>query len=238
MNEHKIRCGAVVLAAGSGKRMGTGTKKQFLLLKEKPILYYSLKAMQDSFMDEIVLVTGKEDIAFCKEEIVDRYGFDKVKTITEGGRERYHSVALGLEKLGPCDYIFIHDGARPFLTQDILESSLRDAKECGACVTGVPVKDTIKITDENGFVKETPSRRSLYAVQTPQTFSAALIREGYRRLLEQEDDLLSAGIAITDDAMVVETLMNHPVKISKGSYENIKITTPDDLKTAEGFLNV
>ena len=127
MEKKNYRCGAVVLAAGSGKRMGGSTKKQYLLMGGKPVLYYSLKAFEDSFIDEIVLVTGAEDISYCQQELVEKYGFTKVSRVTEGGKERYHSVACGLTALSNCDYIFIHDGARPFVTGGILES--RDAGE-------------------------------------------------------------------------------------------------------------
>ena len=236
MEKNKCRCGAVVLAAGSGKRMGGSTKKQYLLMGGKPVLYYSLKAFEDSFVDEIVLVTGAEDIAYCQQEIVEKYGFTKVSRVTEGGKERYHSVACGLAALSACDYIFIHDGARPFVPEEILERCLTYATAYGACVAGMPVKDTIKIADAKGMIQETPDRNLVWMVQTPQVFEASLIRPAYQKLLAEEEKLLQQGIHITDDAMVVETLMQHPVKLTEGSYQNIKITTPEDMKIAESFL--
>lgn len=236
MEKKKCRCGAVVLAAGSGKRMGGSTKKQYLLMGGKPVLYYSLKAFEDSFIDEIVLVTGAEDISYCQQELVEKYGFTKVSRVTEGGKERYHSVACGLTALSNCDYIFIHDGARPFVTGEILERCLTDATEYGACVAGMPVKDTIKIADAKGMIRETPDRNLVWMVQTPQVFDAPLIRSAYQKLLAEEEKLLQQGIHITDDAMVVETLMRHPVKLTEGSYQNIKITTPEDMRVAESFL--
>ena len=235
MEKEKCRCGAVVLAAGSGKRMHSDIKKQFLLIQDKPVIYYSLQAFQQSFIDEIVLVVSEEDRDYCKKNIVDQYGFSKVKYIEAGGKERYHSVAAGLACLTDCDYIFIHDGARPMITEEILERTYECAKENDACVVGMPVKDTIKIADKNGFIHQTPDRNLVWMIQTPQVFESTLIKEAYSRLLAQEEDLNEQGIHITDDAMVVETLMKHPVKLVEGSYENIKITTPEDLLIAENF---
>ena len=120
MEKKRKRCGAVVLAAGAGKRMNSDTKKQFLLIEDKPVIYYSLQVFQESFIDEIALVVSREDIDYCKKEIADKYQFSKIKYITEGGRERYHSVAAGIKCLTDCDYVFIHDGARPMITDEIL----------------------------------------------------------------------------------------------------------------------
>lgn len=235
MERKKCRCGAVVLAAGSGKRMHSDIKKQFLLIQDKPVIYYSLQAFQESFVDEIVLVVSEEDVDYCKKNIVERYGFSKVKYIVAGGKERYHSVAFGLKKISDCDYVFIHDGARPMLTEEILERAYDCVRENGACAVGMPVKDTIKIADKNGFIHQTPDRNRVWMIQTPQVFAVPLIKEAYEKLLDREEDLRAQGINITDDAMVVETLMKHPVKLAEGSYENIKITTPEDLPIAENF---
>lgn len=235
MEKEKCRCGAVVVAAGNGRRMHSDRKKQFLPLQGRPVIFYSLQAFQQSFVDEIVLVVSEEDRDYCKKNIVDQYGFSKVKHISAGGKERYHSVAAGLACLKGCDYIFIHDGARPMLTEEILKRALGCVKENGACAVGMPVKDTIKIADKSGFIRRTPDRNLVWMIQTPQVFEAALIKEAYRRLLAGEEGLKERGIPITDDAMVVETLMKHPVKLVEGSYENIKITTPEDLLIAESF---
>ena len=231
------RTAAIVLAAGSGKRMGSSTKKQYMLIKEKPIIYYALKTFQESFVDEIVLVVSPGDLAYCKEEIVEKYGFDKVRHIVEGGKERYHSVAIGLKCISDCGFVFIHDGARPMMTEEILVRALSCVKEHNACVVGMPVKDTIKIADEAGNIVSTPNRNLVWMVQTPQVFESTLIKEAYDKLILNEERLLNEGIAITDDAMVVETLTGHPVKLTQGSYENIKITTPEDILIAENFLN-
>lgn len=230
------KCTAIVLAAGRGTRMNSNVPKQYLLLQDKPVLYYSLKAFQDSFIDEIILVTSEGDVEYCQKSIVERFGFDKITAVTAGGKERYHSVWEGIKKAGECDYIFIHDGARPFVTNTILERAYDCVREYEACVVGMPVKDTIKIADENGFAASTPRRDRVWMVQTPQVFSYELIRNAYSALTGKEEQLLRQGISITDDAMVVETFTDKKVKLVEGSYENIKITTPEDLQVAESFF--
>ena len=231
---------AIVLAAGQGKRMGTKVQKQFLDLCGKPVLWYSLQAFETSaWVDEMILVTGEDLISYCKEEIVEKYGFRKVKAVVAGGTERYHSVYQGLQAISDVEQriVFIHDGARPFLTEEMIERAYKETLEHSACVVGMPVKDTIKIADENGFIRETPKRSLVWQIQTPQVFDAELIVPAYRQVIEQEQELLAKGIQITDDAMVVETMCAHPVKLVQGSYENMKLTTPEDLKVAEAFLN-
>lgn len=224
---------AIVLAAGQGKRMKSKVAKQYLLLLDKPILYYALQTFEKSFIDEIILVTGSGEEEYCRKEIVEKYGFRKIKKIVEGGRERYLSVRHGLAALDQAEYVFIHDGARPFLSQDILQRAYETVQQTNACVVGVPVTDTIKVADDSGFVVTTPDRSHLWSIQTPQVFSYPLIKTAYDTLLEKEEELLAQGIRITDDAMVAETILNLPVKIVEGSYENIKITTPEDLSRAE-----
>lgn len=232
----EARTAAIVLAAGRGSRMKSKIQKQYLLLKEKPVLYYSLKAFEESFIDEIILVTGEEEIEYCRKEIVEKYGFTKVSHIVSGGKERYHSVFCGLQALTDCDYVFIHDGARPFVTEQILERAYETVQKEHACVVGMPVKDTIKLADENGFAKETPRRDLLWMIQTPQVFSYALVKTAYASFLEREQELLAQGIKMTDDAMVVETFTDTGIRLVEGSYENIKITTPEDLRIAEALL--
>ena len=230
------RTAAIVLAAGRGSRMQSKIQKQYLLLKEKPVLYYSLKAFEESFIDEIILVTGEEEIEYCRKEIVEKYAFTKVSQIVAGGKERYHSVFCGLQALTDCDYVFIHDGARPFVTGQILERAYELVQKEHACVVGMPVKDTIKLADESGFAKETPRRDLLWTIQTPQVFSFALVKTAYASFLEREQELLAQGIKMTDDAMVVETFTDTGIRLVEGSYENIKITTPEDLRIAEALL--
>lgn len=226
---------AILLAAGQGKRMQSDVKKQYMLIQGKPVLYYPLNVLQDSFIDEIVLVSSPGEESFLKKEFVERYGFDKVKKIVPGGKERYHSVAYGLNAIDTCDYCFIHDGARPFLSEAILERTLEAVKRYQACVAAMPVKDTIKIVDEEGFATLTPRRDLVWMMQTPQVFAYPLIHGAYRMLLEKEQELLEQGMKITDDAMVVETFTDQKVKMVEGSYENIKITTPEDIPMAENI---
>lgn len=222
---------AIVLAAGKGSRMQSAVPKQYLELCGKPVLYYSLAAFEESFVDEIILVTGKDDISCCKEQIVERYGFQKVTKIIAGGAERYLSVYQGLLAAEEADYIYIHDGARPFVDAAILSDAKACVEQYQACVAGMPVKDTIKIVDAEDFAKETPERKYVWQVQTPQVFSYALVREAYDMLMEDRD-----AYSVTDDAMVVETMLNYPVKLFQASYKNIKITTPEDLQIAELFV--
>ena len=221
---------ALVLAAGSGKRMNSQVHKQYLIIQDRPVLYYSLKAFEDSAVDEIVLVVGKGEEKFCRKEIVDKYGISKVKAIVEGGKERYHSVFEGLKQTSDADYVLIHDGARPFVNQDIIRRCMQEVQKYQACVVGMPVKDTIKIADEEGYAKQTPDRKNVWMIQTPQTFSYALIYEAYEEMLKTEDT------AITDDAMVLERIKGKKSKLIEGSYRNIKITTPEDLLIANVYL--
>lgn len=220
----------IILAAGQGKRMKSKIQKQYLLLKEKPVLYYSIRAFEQSSVDTIVLVTGKEEMLYCKEEIIKRYNFQKIDYITEGGRERCHSVYKGLQALPKdIEYVLIHDGARPFVTKQMIEGTITAVKEYKACVVGMPVKDTIKITNTDQFSIQTPERQYVWAVQTPQAFSFELVWKAYSMLMEKE-------ILVTDDAMVVETFLHYPVKLIEGSYKNIKITTPEDLIVAHALF--
>ena len=227
----KAKCTAIVLAAGQGKRMGTKVQKQYLEISGKPVLFYSLDAFQRSnIIDEIILVVGENQEDYCKKEIVEKYGITKVSKIVKGGSERYYSVWNGLQAMSEDGYVFIHDGARPFVTEEILSRVYDAVQTEKACVVGMPVKDTIKIADENEFAKETPNRNFVWMVQTPQVFETALVKEAYSLLMQQSD------IQVTDDAMVVEQMLDKQVKLVEGSYENIKITTPEDLKIAEIFV--
>lgn len=224
------KCTAIVLAGGQGKRMGTSIQKQYLEMKGKPVLYYSLKVFEESAkIDDVILVVGEGQEDYCQKTIVSKYDLKKVRHIVPGGAERYHSVWNGLQYVED-GYVFIHDGARPFINQEILERTYADVIRHNACVVGMPVKDTIKVVDEEEFAVDTPNRSMLWQVQTPQTFHTSLIKEAYERLMKQEK------ITVTDDAMVVEQMMGRKVKLVRGSYENIKITTPEDLLIAEAFL--
>lgn len=221
---------AIVLAAGDGKRMNSAVRKQYLTLGGKPVLFFSLKAFEESEVTEIVLVVGEGEAEYCREQIIDKYGIRKISAVVEGGRERYHSVYAGLAAVRRADYVLIHDGARPLLTADIIERSIAAVKLHDACVVGMPVKDTIKIVSEDGFSAETPDRSSLWQIQTPQTFFYPLIWEAYESVITKEE------CAATDDAMVLERMTGKRVKVIEGNYRNIKITTPEDLIVAEAYL--
>ena len=227
---------AIVLAAGSGSRMQADVKKQFLELAGKPILYYSLNAFQNSFIDEIILVTSKEDIEYCKNEIVKKYDFNKVRCIVEGGRERYHSVMHGLKMIQSCDYVYVHDAARPLVDEEMLERLQKGVEDFGSAVAAVETKDTIKIVDNENYVISTPSRNTVWIIQTPQVFRFTTLTDAYERLRMRLQNISAEDIHITDDAMVVENFTNSKVKLIKGSYRNIKITTPEDMLVAERFL--
>ncbi|MBQ8304845.1 MAG: 2-C-methyl-D-erythritol 4-phosphate cytidylyltransferase [Blautia sp.] len=229
MNDKK--CTAIVLAAGQGKRMQSKVQKQFLELGGKPVLYYALDCFQRSpLIRDIVLVTSEDMTGYCEQIFIGKYGFDKIRRIVPGGKERYDSVYCGLLACEDTEYVFIHDGARPFITGEILERGLEGAMETGACVVGMPSKDTVKLSDEEGCVKETPDRQKVWIVQTPQVFSYPLIRSAYEKLQASGMD------GITDDAMVAEKAAGCRVRFAEGSYSNIKITTPEDLAVAEALL--
>jgi 2-C-methyl-D-erythritol 4-phosphate cytidylyltransferase len=199
----KVKCIAIVLAGGKGKRMESDIPKQYIELNGKPILYYALNEFENcSIIDEII----------------------------EGGKERYHSVNNGLLAIDDCDYVFIHDGARPMIQNSTIMKAYECVKEFKACVVAVQTKDTIKIADEEGFISVTPNREKLWNIQTPQVFEWGIIKKAYDILMESDCN------NITDDAMVVENMLNFKVKLVQGTYENIKVTTPSDLVIASAFL--
>lgn len=221
---------AVVLAAGKGKRLHSSIPKQYMTIGGKPLIYYALHAFETSAVEQVVLVTAPGEEEYCRREIIEAYGLKKIRQIVSGGEERYHSVYCGLSALKNCDYVLIHDGARPFVTPQMIARALCGAKQYEACVVGMPVKDTIKISDLEGYACQTPKRELVWAVQTPQAFSYNLIKEAYEKLFLQEETM------VTDDAMVVESMLKKRVKLIPGSHYNIKITTPEDLAVAEVFL--
>lgn len=222
---------AIVLAAGQGKRMHSKIQKQFMELGEMPVLCYSLRCFQNSpLIRDIILVTGKESVVWCREEIVDKYGFSKVSAVVSGGKERYDSVYEGLRACRDTEYVLIHDGARPFIDEEIIERGLAAAAVTGASVVGMPSKDTVKIADADGNVESTPDRSKVWIVQTPQIFQYPLIYGAYTSIRTKNMR------GITDDAMVAEHETGVKIRFSEGSYRNIKITTPEDLVIAEAFL--
>ncbi len=234
--QDKKRCAAIVLAAGQGKRMGASVQKQYIELEGKPLIYYALNTFQKSeIIDTILLVVGKGQVSYAKDEIVRKYEFSKVNAVVEGGEERYDSVWQGLKAIDKergISYIFIHDGARPFVNEEILRRGYDCAERFRACVAGMPSKDTVKLADKNDFAVSTPERKYVWTIQTPQIFEKDLIVDAYSKLMGEEHS------DVTDDAMAVERTMGVPVKMFRGSYENIKITTPEDLSIAKVFLEL
>lgn len=226
---------AVVLSAGSGKRMKSDIPKQYMNLLDKPVIYYSLKAFQDSGFSSIVLVCGKDDIEYCRREIIEKYNLAGVTAIVAGGKERYHSVFEGLKAVGDADYVFIHDGARPMINEEIITRLQAAVIENDAAVAGMPVKDTIKIVNDMADVVDTPERKYVWQVQTPQCFSFPIIYEAYHQIIA--DEIAGKNIPpVTDDAMVLSYVSEHKIKMVEADYRNIKITTPEDLQIAELFL--
>lgn len=226
--------------------MKSTVAKQFMLLKGKPLIWYALNAVEQSqIIDDCILVTGAEDIAFVKKEIVGKYQFHKVDTVIAGGEERYVSVANAMQVIANTalqvpnkdGYVFIHDGARPFLTEQIIQNTYEAVEKYHACVAAMPSKDTVKLADEDGFASKTPDRKRVWNIQTPQVFDTELIVGAYESLQKNLPGLKKKGIMVTDDASVVELFTQTKVKLVEGSYENIKITTPEDLRVAESFLN-
>lgn len=221
---------AIILAGGSGSRMGTKTAKQYIAYKEKPLLYYTLKVFEESTVDDIVLVCRPGDENFCRQEIVDKYNLKKVKSIVTGGKERYDSVYAGLLSC-QSDYVLIHDGARVCISNDVISRCMEDVVQYKASIAAVPVKDTIKMADSRGIVTATPERSALWQIQTPQCFAYSVIRHAYDKMLSSAHNM-----NITDDAMVVENFGDTGVHITPGSYSNIKVTTPEDMKLLEHFI--
>lgn len=220
---------AIIVAAGKGTRMKSNINKQFLNLKGKPILFYTLSAFENNkSIHEIILVSSKEEIDYIKSNIIDKYNIKKVKKIVEGGSTRQQSVLNGLLSANGSEIVLIHDGARPFVDDNIIDNGIKYAKLHNACACGVVPKDTIKMKAEDGFSKCTLERDTLLSVQTPQCFKYNLILEAHKRAL---DDKIQA----TDDTMIMEQY-NHRVYLYEGSYNNIKITTPEDLVVGERIL--
>lgn len=222
---------AVILAAGRGTRMGGNVPKQFLEVGGEPILARTVRVFEESsVISRIVLVASSDYIRFCREEIVRKNGFQKVAAVIEGGRERYESVWNALLYLkengcGDRDCVCIHDGARPFVTEEILLRVEEAVRACGTAVAAMPSKDTVKIADEEEFVVTTPDRRKVWMIQTPQAFSFGLIYQANKKLRAE-----NGMSGITDDAMIVERSGLARVKLVRGSWSNIKVTTPEDLR--------
>jgi len=223
--------GVVIVAAGSGSRMNMSINKQFIKLNNKEIIAYTIEKFYKHYnIQDIVVVIKKEEVEFFNKEIIEKYKFENIK-IAFGGNERQDSVYNGLKSLdSKCDIVLIHDGARPFVSEETVNKSIQEAKNYKAIVVGVPVKDTIKVVNDNNDIVDTPDRSKLWAVQTPQTFD-------YSILLKSYEDAFKHNFYGTDDAMLVERI-GYKVKIIEGSYNNIKITTQEDLNIGTQILKV
>lgn len=216
--------GAIIAAAGESRRMG-GIDKVFAPLGGKPALSYVLDAFEKcEAVNQVVVVVSKVNLEKCRRLVAGKR-YSKPIEVCAGGKRRQDSVAAGLARLDKCDWVVIHDGARPLVTKALIEDGLEAARETGAAVAAVPVTDTIKIADDDRIVRQTPPRQNLWAVQTPQVFRLSLISGVYQK----------AKGEVTDDASLVEALGNR-VKLYMGAYDNIKITNPDDLLIAEVLL--
>lgn len=221
------KTGVIVVAAGKGSRMGTTESKQYLRLQDKPVLIHTLEVFERSaLVDEIVIVTGAEDVSRCQEWSA-QYHLHKVTNVVAGGQDRQESVYNGLRQI-QTEWVMVHDGVRPFVTEQDIQNCLQSAQQNGASVLAVPVKDTIKQVDVNRHITGTPDRSTLWAIQTPQTFL-------HSQLVTAHHDAEANGFRGTDDAMLVER-MGITVAVVEGSYTNIKLTTPDDLEYAAYLL--
>ncbi|MDE0084364.1 MAG: 2-C-methyl-D-erythritol 4-phosphate cytidylyltransferase [Candidatus Poribacteria bacterium] len=221
----------LIPAAGQGKRMESSVKKPYLMLDEKPILSHTIDRFeQNSVIDEIFVIVDQSDFTVCREKALAPFRYRKVRELVAGGETRQASVFNGLRALSDdVDFVVVHDGVRPFIDDKIIFECLEAAAECGAAVSAVPVKETIKVANEELFVDHTPQREQLWQVQTPQVFRKSLIVEAHKKAIHDRIDA-------PDDAALVENL-GSPIKLVMGSYKNVKLTTPEDLRIAETLLN-
>lgn len=221
--------GVIIVAAGKGSRMKSAISKQYLLIQNKPIIVHTLESFQRfTSVDEIVLVVGNDDVMMAN-NWVEQYGLSKVSAVIAGGGERQDSVYKGLRNLSQhITWVMIHDGVRPFVTREAVDALLAKTKQTHAAVLGVPVIDTIKVVNAEGVIIETPERSRLWAIQTPQAFARQTIEAAHEQARKER-------FIGTDDAMLVERL-GVSVSIVPSDYENIKITTPDDLLQAETIM--
>ena len=212
-----------VAAAGAW----TESTRSSLLVAGKPVLWHVLQIFQGcGVVDQVVVVLNEASVERGL-RLVEEGKFSKVVAVCAGGQRRQDSVAEGLKRLDGCSWVVIHDGARPCLTVDLIEQGLREARLTGAAIAAVPLKETVKVVDSEGVIASTPRRESLWAAQTPQIFRFDLIAEAHRMVNGE----------VTDDASLVEAL-GHKVKVYMGSYDNIKVTTPEDLALAETILRM
>ena len=222
---------AIITAAGSGIRLSKSIKKQYIQIEDKPLIYYTIKTFnQANFIDEIILVSDKDGVDYVKNDIVEKYSFNKVTKVVEGGNRRFESVYKGFKAIEERNSIVvIHDGVRPFVDKKTIKESINKAEEKGAAVAGIKATDTIKII-EDGKVIKTLDRNKLWQIQTPQTFKYEILKNSYLNIDWNDKK-------ITDEAYIVEK-NNHEIYMVIGSKRNLKITTTFDLKFAEYLINV
>jgi len=223
-----MKVSVVIPAAGQGKRMKIGKNKQFLLLDNKPILAHTIAQFEIDEIDSIILVVKEGEEDYCK-RLIEEYNFKKINKLVLGGESRQESVYNGLQEVEEdIDFVLVHDGARPLLTKSSIRNIITEVKEYKAVALGVKVKDTIKVVNQDGQIISTLNRDDLVAIQTPQAFEKDLILKAYRKAKAN-------GIIGTDSASLLERLGSE-VKVMSGSYENLKITTPEDLDFAAKIL--
>ena len=223
---------AIITAGGSGKRMGSKTAKQYIEVKGRPIIVHTLDRFKEAdFIDEVIIVVPPSDVQSFRESIIESYGFSPAWKVVAGGDERQNSVKNGLDAVSAdSEIVVIHDGVRPFVTNDMIKRSVDAAVLYGAGVVAMPLKETVKKVGSDKSIRETVDRSSLWGAQTPQTFRTKLIKSAFEKA--QHD-----GFIGTDDAMLVERL-GMGVKVIEGDYHNIKITTPEDICVAEAILKI
>ena len=229
MKKTCLKATAIIVAGGTGSRMGSEIPKQFLEVLGKPVISYTLNAFSkcDEITD-IIIVTLPEYLMYCK-DIVDTFGFKKVRTIVPGGCNRCESVRNGLKEVkDDCEIVAVHDGVRPMIEPKVISNAIITASEYGCAAVGVKMKDTIKVADNNGFISHTADRDMLWQIQTPQVFKKDIINALY-------EDFSNDSIVATDDCFLAEQA-GYKIKIVEGSYENIKITTPQDIYIMKGLL--
>lgn len=220
----KVAC--VVPSAGKGSRLNAGKDKPFIKLNGKPLLFHTLSALSQSrLIDDIIVVVSEKNLKACG-ALVKKYKLNRVRAVVCGGKRRFDSVKNGLAKAENADLVLIHDGARPFVDKKLIRKVILEARSSGAALPAIPSRQTLKKINKNSFVENTPDRKYIWEAQTPQGFRKNLILKAYK---------MAKNRAATDDAALAERL-GHKVKIVKGSYRNIKITTPEDLELAKALM--
>lgn len=221
----------LIPAAGEGSRMDTSVKKPYLIIAKKPILSHTIDRFeQNSAIDDIFVIVDKSDFETCNTTVLAPYRYRKVRELIAGGETRQASVFNGLRALSnDVDFVIVHDGVRPFITDEVIFKCLTASKKWGAAVSAVPVKDTIKVANHQQFIDHTPDRDQLWRVQTPQAFRKSLLMDAHKTAIQN-------SFTASDDAALVEKL-GSPVKLIRGSYKNVKLTTPEDLQIAEIWIH-